>query len=266
MLLSALLLAPSTSAQAPTPGDIANLVAAKFKNRIVPLRHVLTASTVKYDEAGHLIGKPQGGDWTLHSRFEITAVEFKNGILKLKGNRIAMTFEDWEVDKTPKNLRTSEHLEIQITVDKSAAFSMDRELKKAFLAATEVLPENLEPQWKRFVQCQGKPASGDCDFRRGNAPRIEPGGNILEPQLKNMTNPSYTNVARQARLQGTVSLVVIVDQTGTTKDIEVVRPLGLGLDEAAIQKVKTRTFSPGTRAGKPLAVYVEVFVNFSLRQ
>jgi hypothetical protein len=60
--------------------------------------------------------------------------------------------------------------------------------------------------------------------------------------------------------------VVIVDRTGTTKDIEVVRPLGLGLDEAAIQKVKTRTFSPGTRAGKPLAVYVEVFVNFSLRQ
>jgi hypothetical protein len=83
--------------------------------------------------------------------------EFKNGILKLKGNRIAMTFEDWEVDKTPKNIRTSEHLEIQITVDKSAAFSMDRELKKAFLATTEVLPENLARSGNALCSARGSP-------------------------------------------------------------------------------------------------------------
>ena len=48
------------------------------------------------------------------------------------------------------------------------------------------------------------------------------------------------------------------------KDIKVVRPLGLGLDEKAIEAIKKWRFRPGVKNGKPVAVLVTIEVNFRL--
>jgi TonB family protein len=91
------------------------------------------------------------------------------------------------------------------------------------------------------------------------------GGNISAPVPIYKPEPSYSEEARKAKYQGTVVLWVVVDEQGNVRDnIRVVRPLGLGLDEKAVETVKTWKFKPAMRNGVPVAVYVDVEVTFRL--
>jgi protein TonB len=69
----------------------------------------------------------------------------------------------------------------------------------------------------------------------------------------------YTDEAKQAAIEGTVVLDLIVDENGRTRDVQVVTGLGHGLTEAAIAAVKQCRFSPGEKDGTPVPVRVRGF-------
>jgi TonB family protein len=84
--------------------------------------------------------------------------------------------------------------------------------------------------------------------------------------LRNNVPPRYTEEARIAMLTGTVLLSIVVGTDGMARDFQVVRSLGLGLDESAIRAVSAWEFVPGTKDGKPVQVASTVEVNFVLGQ
>jgi TonB family protein len=90
------------------------------------------------------------------------------------------------------------------------------------------------------------------------------GGDVAAPILISKTEPEYSEEARKAKYSGSVLLTIVVDQNGVPRDIRVVRPLGLGLDEKAIEAVRKWTFRPGTKNGRPVAVQAQVEVSFRL--
>jgi TonB family protein len=90
------------------------------------------------------------------------------------------------------------------------------------------------------------------------------GGGVSSPALVYKVEPEYSEEARKAKFQGTVLLSVIVDDKGNPRDIKVLRPLGLGLDEKAIEAVQKWRFRPGYLNGKPVAVAAQIEVNFRL--
>jgi protein TonB len=61
-----------------------------------------------------------------------------------------------------------------------------------------------------------------------------------------------------------VVLYVVVDEKGQPRDLRVVRPLGLGLDEKAIEAVMKWKFRPGFKEGKAVPVAATIEVNFRL--
>ena len=77
--------------------------------------------------------------------------------------------------------------------------------------------------------------------------------------------PDYTDQARRAGLEGEVLLEMVVTAEGLVTDVRVLRRLGSGLDERAIAAVQQWKFSPALRHGVPVAVLVEVAVEFRLR-
>jgi TonB family protein len=83
----------------------------------------------------------------------------------------------------------------------------------------------------------------------------------MAPFVVAKAQPEYTEEALLAKLEGSVLLSVVVDAGGQTADVHVDRPLGLGLDESAVENVRHWQFKPGTKAGTPAAVRVneEVF-------
>jgi len=84
------------------------------------------------------------------------------------------------------------------------------------------------------------------------------------PVLLYKIAPDYSDEARAARCHGTVLLGVIIDETGTPRNIHVLKPLGLGLDQKAIEAVQHWRFSPGLKDGKAVCVAANVEVNFQL--
>jgi len=96
----------------------------------------------------------------------------------------------------------------------------------------------------------------------GGAYRI--GGGVSAPAVLAKVEPEYSEEARKAKFQGTVMLYIEVDENGKPKNLRVVRALGLGLDEKAIEAVSKWKFRPGFKDGKPVTVAATVEVNFRL--
>jgi protein TonB len=90
------------------------------------------------------------------------------------------------------------------------------------------------------------------------------GGGVSAPKATYAPDPEYSEEARKAKYQGTVVLSLIVGADGVPRDIKVARSVGLGLDEKAIETVKTWKFDPGTKDGKPVATYATIEVAFHL--
>lgn len=86
------------------------------------------------------------------------------------------------------------------------------------------------------------------------------------PVLIYKTEPQYTEEARAARLQGTVTLKVVIDSVGhLTDDVTVLQGLGLGLDQKAVEAVKKWRWRPAyNKSGQPVATFATVMVNFRL--
>ncbi len=91
-----------------------------------------------------------------------------------------------------------------------------------------------------------------------------PDGGVSNPIPLYRTEPQYSEEARHANWGGAVLLSIVVDETGKPTNIRVIRPLGLGLDEKAIEAVSQWKFQPGTKDGAPVPVQAQIEVNFRL--
>lgn len=90
------------------------------------------------------------------------------------------------------------------------------------------------------------------------------GGGVSAPRGINTPDPEYSEEARKAKFQGTVVLWMIVGPDGRPRDVKVARSLGMGLDQKAMETVRTWTFEPARKDGVPVAVQINVEVNFKL--
>ena len=96
----------------------------------------------------------------------------------------------------------------------------------------------------------------------GGVPKV--GGGIAAPKAIYDPDPEYSEEARKAKYQGTVLLWLIVDQNGNPNHIKVERPVGMGLDQKAVEAVQRWKFEPATKNGTPVAVQITVEVSFRL--
>jgi TonB family protein len=96
----------------------------------------------------------------------------------------------------------------------------------------------------------------------GGAYRV--GSGVSAPRALYAPDPQYSEEARKAKYQGTVTLWLIVDAQGRAQQVKVARSLGMGLDEQAIAAVRTWKFQPAEKDGRPVAVQINVEVNFRL--
>jgi periplasmic protein TonB len=96
----------------------------------------------------------------------------------------------------------------------------------------------------------------------GGAFRV--GGGVSAPKAIYAPDPEYSEEARKVKHMGTVVLWLVVGPDGRPRDIKVLRTLGLGLDEKAIEAVKNWRFEPAYKDGKPVSCMINVEVNFHL--
>jgi TonB family protein len=90
------------------------------------------------------------------------------------------------------------------------------------------------------------------------------GGGVTAPRAIYAPDPEFSEEARKSKYQGTVVLWLIVGPDGRTRNIRVQRTLGMGLDEKAVEAIRRWLFEPARKDGVPVAVQINVEVNFRL--
>jgi len=120
------------------------------------------------------------------------------------------------------------------------------ELRASRLAMAEVAPVPADPQ------------PGEKFYRIGDA-------GIVAPKCLYQPMPQYTPQAREARVEGIILLQGVIRRNGHIDSLKVIRGLGNGLDESALDMVgKEWRFEPGTFNGQPVDVQANIEISFRL--
>jgi TonB family protein len=90
------------------------------------------------------------------------------------------------------------------------------------------------------------------------------GGGVSAPVPLNSVEAEFSDEARRAKYQGVCLISLIVDTQGNPQNPRVVRTLGMGLDEKALEAVRKYKFKPAMKAGRAVPVMITVEVNFRL--
>ena len=133
-------------------------------------------------------------------------------------------------------------------------------------------PEPIVEEDVEYIEMEEEVA--DTDFMMGGPvggpPVIDQGpmrvgGDIQAPERIHYVAPEYPELARRARLGGIVILQATIDREGAVTDVELLRGLGLGLDEAAIAAVSQWMYTPTFYNGRPVEILLTVTVQFQLQ-
>ncbi|MFY9852451.1 MAG: energy transducer TonB [Terracidiphilus sp.] len=95
-------------------------------------------------------------------------------------------------------------------------------------------------------------------------PRVRTGSGATAPVPLNTPEAHFSEEAKRANYQGTCLLSLVVDSHGMPQNVRVVRKLGMGLDEKAVEAVNKYRFKPAMKDGQPVAAITAVAVEFHL--
>jgi periplasmic protein TonB len=90
------------------------------------------------------------------------------------------------------------------------------------------------------------------------------GGGVSAPEVIYQTEPEFSEEARKAKLSGNVEVYLWVDERGNPTHVRVIRGIGMGLDEKAVEAVRQYKFKPAMANGKPVTVEMYVDVTFQI--
>jgi protein TonB len=90
------------------------------------------------------------------------------------------------------------------------------------------------------------------------------GGGVSPPVVLYAPEPEFSEEARKAKVAGNVLVYLQVDTQGRPTNVKVLRGIGLGLDQKAMEAVRQYKFKPAMENGKPVVVEMNVEVNFQI--
>ena len=107
----------------------------------------------------------------------------------------------------------------------------------------------LPQYWQNYFATK----EGKARTERVDASALRPGGDVKPPRLLTVIDPASNDYAQKNNIAGMVFLHVVVDANGRPGTVTIVRPIGFGLDEKAVEAVQHAQFRAGTLNGKPVS-------------
>jgi TonB family protein len=238
---------------APKADDFAESLSHAYQNHVFGVRHPIHAGIQEFDDAGHPVNTGSPPAWEIYGGVFIDKLQIQKDRLQIEGYRVLLT-GGMEKGK-PANYRLGKayfeiHLDQPIT-------SMDE--AQTVLGRIFYLDGNDIQHRKPEVRRAGIGADIENAYELSNK---TPGFILPKPQYT--PTPLFSESARREGIQGTELLSVVVDKTGAVVAIRIEQGLGYGLDESALDTVKTWRFTPGTRNGEPVSVHFPISVSFNL--
>ena len=95
---------------------------------------------------------------------------------------------------------------------------------------------------------------------------VLPGAGVKPPVLVSLTKPEYPAMARRLKVEGTVVVSLLVDETGRVAETRLESGVSqnVGINEAAVGAAKSAVFSPATKAGVRVKMWYQLKIPFKL--
>jgi TonB family protein len=137
--------------------------------------------------------------------------------------------------------------------------SFQKAFQNIFLSDIKLLADLVPSYWKQFAFRE----FGGLNKPEYPLSSLRPIGIVL-PRVLSKPPPYYTRIARQARVEGKLLLEVIVDIEGSVTVQNIINPLGMGLEESALETLSEWKFEPASLNGKPVACPARIEIHFRL--
>jgi TonB family protein len=169
-----------------------------------------------------------------------------------------------------------QEVQAQKAIEQVAMARAELEKANAFMMLS--IRKNLsKEQWNKLTTIQNSQmvpspkSAADRNLPAGlKAMQFSPkvysvGDSVKPPQVLQQPKPSYTEEAREAKIEGIVMVGAVIQKSGSVGQIRILKGLGYGLDESVVNTLsKQWKFKPGTLNDEPVDVSVVMEVSFRL--
>ena len=102
------------------------------------------------------------------------------------------------------------------------------------------------------------------DVKEGDL--VRPGAGVKPPVLVSLTKPEYPAMARRLKVEGTVVVSLLVDETGRVAETRLDSGVSqnVGLNEAALSAARSAVFNPATKSGVRVKMWYQIKIPFKL--
>jgi TonB family protein len=237
------------------------------------------------------------GDWTTDGFVMVNDIQITGERITLEARRRFVTahYPDGfrlvpDTKKTRKKKTPRLDIELDLGQTNPAPGQAEAALSKVFLTTQDAFVELVPDYWKPCVSGGLSGKDTPCHFSREliaipgvSSPETNPthvqsvtepislensifhvGKGVTPPKAIFSPEPKFSEAARHATFQGVVTLGVQVDSTGIPRNVRILSPIGVGLDQKAVLAVQGWRFKPAVKDGHPVAVEIAVEVDFHL--
>lgn len=262
--LLALCLSITASLSAANLKAMANALNGAYAGRVVILRRFSSGSHLHYAENGDFVSGGDVGPWTLDAYLQVTQIQMNRNRLRIDGNRL-----DFMYDNATKDLRPYRgpmvSIDIKIDPASTSLASVQKVLSRVFVSERAAMANLAPDYWRAYLlqTASYKKALASAQSASGT-PKLPSALKITPPRPKHTPDPRYPREAREQGVHGSVILGVLIKSDGTVGRETILRPLGMGMDDAAVETVKRWSFIPAMRDGRPVAFQIVITVTFHL--
>lgn len=247
-------------------------ITTALKGKIVTLRHFYSGSDLHYSADGDLVSKPEVGPWTLDGRLKVEKVSVKEDHVQLEGRRTWVRFtgaQSEEQVNAVTGIFTTLRIDLVQGPDRVARWQLA--LPKILFTKNTPISADAPEYWQSYlgaVRAEPKPQTQDqapTEAKSIDRPlRVRVSQGVSEGLILHKEIPRYPQEARSAHHQGSVVMRAVIGKDGHMKDVQVIRPAGMGLDDAAVIAVRQWLYRPYFLKGDPVEVDTQITVNFML--
>jgi TonB family protein len=238
-----------------------------YTGKTVLVRNFYSGRVLEYGLNGQLLSPSRRGPWTL-AGMEITRIAVRSVRIEINGNRMGVVFKNGK-------MRFIKVGKLQILVDTDVSESRSNAVfnllsQRIFIDPRADLRLLLPDFWQAYFSgsdLKSRTTAWRTALERDTAASLPANvsprtGAVSAPRAIRSPDPKYTKEARSQRIEGPSRLVMVINTSGRAENIAITGPLGMGLDEEAVNAVREWEFRPAMKGGQPVRVQINIEVDF----
>jgi hypothetical protein len=278
LLLVCLNLVPLAFARDSSPRALQEAIQQHYQNHSFNLRYCWESDNQQYDADGKPPSVVPQGPWTLLSRVEIIKMVITPGQLRIEGRRTAFKY-DWNQSKLVSfNRETPVKMEIALRQPIKTPEELHEVFGRVFALTRDDFIAAMPELWRSYVSSHLAGYSEDgleMDFKPDPKAQAQsrlgtqPAGEVfelpsLQPTTRRKCTPQYPGEAVAGPWAGGTELRLVIDESGKVEKTEIIRPLGLGIDECVVMDLETWRSQPSTtHSASPVKSYLIANLQFN---